>query len=122
MSVWKIKYVVYIHYLPERGEISMEREEPFTSEVAHIWAELAILGGSFVRAEILGAVLAPLNSNVAPVFSKLALHMVQFGPYNWVVHFNGAELTPSQYQTGLTRFGPIFWAKSTTHFTVRKLN
>lgn len=35
-------------------------------------------------AEILGAVLAPLNSKVAPVFSKLTLHMVQFGPYNWV--------------------------------------
>ena len=35
-------------------------------------------------AEILGAVVAPLNSKVAPVFSKLTLHMVQFGPYNWV--------------------------------------
>ena len=34
------------------------------------------------RAEILGAFLAPLNSNVAPVFSKLVLHVVQFGPYN----------------------------------------
>ena len=36
------------------------------------------------RAEILGAVLAPLNFKVAPIFFKFTLHMVQFGPYNWV--------------------------------------
>ena len=57
----------------------MERKEPSTSEVAHIGADLAIFKGVICkRAEILGAVLAPLNSDVAPVFSKLALHMVQF--------------------------------------------
>ena len=63
----------------------MERKEPSTSEVAHFGAELAIFKGVICeRAEILGAFLAALNSNVAPVFSKLALHMVQFSPYNWV--------------------------------------
>lgn len=36
-------------------------------------------------------------------------------PQNWCQkqpHFNGAELTLGQCQTGLTRFGPIFGAKS----------
>ena len=66
-----------------RGQISTERKQPSTSEVAHIGAELAIFKGVICeRAEISGAILAPLNSNVAPVFSKLALLMVQFGPYN----------------------------------------
>ena len=124
MSVWKIKYMVYFHYLTVRGKISMERKEPYTSEVAHIGAELALFKGAICeRAEILGAVLAPINFKVAPVFFKFTLHMVQFGPYNGVdsapklvpkqPHFNGAELTLSEYQTGLTRFGPIFGAKST---------
>ena len=68
-----------------RGEISMDRKELSTSEVAQIGAELATFKGVICgRAEILGAVLAPLNSNEGPVFSKLAFHMVQFGPYNWV--------------------------------------
>ena len=85
MSVWKIKYVVYFHYLNVRGKISMERKEPSTSEVAHIGAELAIFKGVICEtAEILGAFLALLNSNVALVFSKLALHKVKFGPCNWV--------------------------------------
>ena len=38
----------------------------------------------YERPEILEAVLAPINSKVAPLFSKLTLHMVQFSPYNWV--------------------------------------
>ena len=42
MSVWKVKYVVYFHYLTVRGKNSTERKEPSTSEVAHIGAELAI--------------------------------------------------------------------------------
>ena len=63
----------------------MERKEPSTSEVAHIGSELAIFKGVICEtAEILGAFLALLNSNVAPVFSKLALHKVKFGPCNWV--------------------------------------
>ena len=78
-----MKYVVYEHYLTLRGEISIERKEPSTSEVAHIGAELALFKGvTCERVKILGAVLAPANSNVTPVFSKLALHMVQFGSHN----------------------------------------
>ena len=62
MSVWKIKYVVYFHYLTVRGKISMERKEPSTSEVAHIGAELAIFKGVICeRAEISGAILAPFK-------------------------------------------------------------
>ena len=45
MSVWKVKYVVYFHYLTVRGKISMERKEPSTSEVTHVGAELAIFKG-----------------------------------------------------------------------------
>ena len=33
---------------------------------------------------MLGAVLATSNPKVALTFSKLTLHMVQLGPYNWV--------------------------------------
>ena len=48
----------------------MGRKEPSTSEVAHIGAELAIFKGVICEtAEILGAFLALLNSNVALVFS-----------------------------------------------------
>ena len=38
MSVWKIKYVVYFHYLSVRGEIGEEMKEPSTSEVAPHWS------------------------------------------------------------------------------------
>ena len=63
----------------------MERKEPSTSEVAHIGAELALFKGAICeRAEISGAVLAPMNFKVAPVFFKFILHMVQFGTYNGV--------------------------------------
>ena len=59
----------------------MGRKEPSTSAVAHIGAELAIFKGVICEtAEILGAFLALLNSNVALVFSKLALHF----SCNWV--------------------------------------
>ena len=100
-----------------RGETSIERKEPYTSEVAHIGAELALFKGvTCERVKILGAVLAPLNSNVTPVFSKLALHMVQFGSHNKVDL--AQKLVPKTASLGwgrieLTRFGPIFWAKST---------
>ena len=50
-----------------------------------IGAELALFKGVICeRAVISKAVLAPLNSSVAPVISKLTLHVVQFGPNNWV--------------------------------------
>ena len=52
----------YIFIMTVRGEISTERKQPSTSEVAHIGAELAIFNGAVCeRAEILGAILAPLK-------------------------------------------------------------
>ena len=116
--------MVYFHYLTVRGKISMERKEPSTFEVVHIGAELTLFKGAICeRAEILRAVLAPINFKVAPVFSNspftwsnLAPTTGSIQPQNWCQkqpHFNGAELTLSECQTGLTRFGPIFGAKST---------
>ena len=61
----------------------MERKEPSTSEVAHIGAELALFKGAICERAEISGA------------------------------FNGAELTLSEYQTGLTHFGPIFGAKST---------
>ena len=100
-----------------REEISIERKEPSTSEVAHIRAELALFKGvTSERVEILGAVLAPLNSNATPVFSKLVFHMVQFGSHNQVDLAQKLVPKTASLQWGrieLTRFGPTFWAKST---------
>ena len=52
----------YVFIMTVRGEISTERKQPSTSEVAHIGAELAIFKGVVCeRAEILGAILAPFK-------------------------------------------------------------
>ena len=130
MSVWKIKYVVYFHYLNVRGKISMERKEPSTSEVAHIGAELALFKGAICeRAEISGAVLAPINFKVAPVFFKFTLHMVQFGPYNGVnsapklvpktAPFQWGWIDPKQVPNWTHSFWPHFWGQiSSFNFTV----
>ena len=102
----------------------MERKEPSTSEVAHIGAELALFKGAICeRAEILGLFWPLLISkwplyfsNLPFTWSTLAPTTGSIQPQNWCQkqpHFNGAELTLSEYQTGLTRFGPIFGAKST---------
>ena len=73
MSVWKIKYMVYFHYLSVRGEIGKEMKEPSTSEVAPHWSWIGYFLIFFILNWLWGAVFAPLNPNVAPVFSKLAL-------------------------------------------------
>ena len=115
----------------------MERKESSTSKETLIGAELAIFKGVICeRAEIFGAVLAPLNSNVASVFFKLALHMVQFRPYNWVdlaqklvpktAPFQWGRIDPKPVPNWTHSFGPIFWAKSTLFilqcvFHVKKL-
>ena len=125
--MWKIKYVVYFHYDCKRGKSARRGNSPLHLKWPTLELNWQFLMGSFVRGlKFRGPFWHPLNSNVAPVFSKLALLMVQFGPYNWVnlaqkwcqkqPHFNGAELTPSQCQTGLACFGPKklnIWAKST---------
>ena len=130
MSVWKIKYVVYFHYLNVRGKISMERKEPSTSEVAHIGAELALFKGAICeRAEILGAVLAPINFKVAPVFFKFTLHMVQFGPYNGVnsapklvpktAPFQWGQIDPKRVPNWTHSFWPHFGGQiNSFNFTV----
>ena len=79
-----------------------------------------------MRAEILGAVLAPLNSNVAPEFSKLALHMVQFGPYNWVelaqklvpktTPFQWGRIDPKPVPNWTHSFWPHFLGQINTSF------
>ena len=77
---------MYFHYLTvSGGNRPGEKKSPLLLKWLHIGAKLAIFKGVICdKAKILGAVLAPLNSKVAPAFSKLTLHMVQFGPYNWV--------------------------------------
>ena len=102
----------------------MKRKELSTSEVAQIGAELATFKGVICgRAEILGAVLASLNSNEGPVFSKLAFHMVQFGSYNWVdlpqklvpktAPFQWGQIDPKPVPNWTHLFWHHFWAKST---------
>ena len=109
--------MVYFHHFTVRGKISIERKEPSTSEVAHIEAELAPFKGAICeRAEILGAVLAPINFKVAPVFFKFALHVVQCGPYNGVD--SAPKLVPktAPFQWGRIHPKPVpnwtrsFWA------------
>ena len=103
--MWKIKHVVYFHYDCKRGKSARRGNSPLHLKWPTLELNWQFLMGSFVRGlKFRGPFWHPLNSNVAPVFSKLALLMVQFGPYNWVnlaqkwcqkqPHFNGAELTP----------------------------
>ena len=108
----------------------MERKEPSTSEVAHIGAELALFKGAIgERAEISGAVLAPINFKVAPVFFKFTLHMVQFGPYNGVnsapklvpktAPFQWGRIDPKQVPNWTHSFWPHFWGQiNSFNFTV----
>ena len=108
----------------------MERKEPSTSEVAHIGAELALFKGAICeRAEISGAVLAPINFKVAPVFFKFTLHMVQFGPYNGVnsapklvpktAPFQWGRIDPKRVPNWTHSFWPHFWGQiSSFNFTV----
>ena len=108
----------------------MERKEPSTSEVAHIGAELALFKGAICeRAEILGAVLAPINFKVAPVFFKSTLHMVQFGPYNGVdsapklvpktAPFQWGRIDPKRVPNWTHSFWPHFWGQiNSFNFTV----
>ena len=108
----------------------MERKEPSTSEVAHIGAELALFKGAICeRAEILGAVLAPINFKVAPVVFKSTLHMVQFGPYNGVdsapklvpktAPFQWGRIDPKQVPNWTHSFWPHFWGQiNSFNFTV----
>ena len=108
----------------------MERKEPSTSEVAHIGAELALFKGAICeRAEISGAVLAPINFKVAPVFFKFTLHMVQFGPYNGVnsapklvpktAPFQWGRIDPKRVPNWTHSFWPHFWGQiNSFNFTV----
>ena len=94
-----------------------------------IGAELAIFKGVICeRAEILGAISAPLNSNVAQVFSKLAFHMVQFGPYDWVdlaqklvpktTPFQWGRIDPKPVSSWTYSFWPHFWGQiNNFHFS-----
>ena len=69
-----------------------------------------------------GSIILQIDPSHGPIWP---LQLGQFSPQNGCQkqpHFNGAELTLSQLQTGLTRFGPFFRAKSTLHFTVHKRN
>ena len=108
----------------------MKRKEPSTSEVAHIGAELALFKGAICeRAEISGAVLAPINFKVAPVFFKFTLHMVQFGPYNGVnsapklvpktAPFQWGRIDPKRVPNWTHSFWPHFWGQiNPFNFTV----
>ena len=108
----------------------MERKEPSTSEVAHIGAELALFKGAICeRAEILGAVLAPINFKVAPVFFKFTLLVVQFGPYNGVdsapklvpktAPFQWGRIDPKRVPNWTHSFWPHFWGQiNSFNFTV----
>ena len=97
-------------------------KSPLLLNWTHIGAESALFKGAICeRAEILGAVLAPINFKVAPAVFKFTLHVVQFGPYNGVdsapklvpktAPFQWGRIDPRPVP-GLTRFGPIFGAKS----------
>ena len=121
---------MYFHYLTLRGKISIDRKEPSTLEVAHIGAELAIFKGAICeRAEILGAVLAPINFKVAPVFFKFALHVAQCGPYNGVdsapklvpktAPFQWGRIDPKRVPNWTHSFWPHFWGQiNSFNFTV----
>ena len=97
-------------------------KSPLLLNWTHFGAELALFKGAiYERAKILGAVLASINFKVAPVVFKFTLHVVQFGPYNGVdsapklvpktAPFQWGRIDPRPVP-GLTRFGPIFGAKS----------
>ena len=69
-----------------------------------------------------GSSILQIDPSHGPIWP---LQLGQFSPKNGCQKqplFNGAELTLSQWQTGPTRFGPFFGAKSTLHFTVHKRN
>ena len=125
MSVWKIKYVVYFNYLTVRREIGTKRKRAL-----YFWRGLTLelnwsflkgwegwnFGGRFGPFKLqCGFSIFQIGPSHGPIWPS---QLGRFSPKNWCQkqpHFNGAELTPSLYQTGLTRFGPIFGAKATLY-------
>ena len=105
-------------------------KSPLLLNWTHIGAESALFKGAICeRAEILGAVLAPINFKVAPVFFKSTLHMVQFGPYNGVdsapklvpktAPFQWGRIDPKRVPNWTHSFWPHFWGQiSSFNFTV----
>ena len=105
-------------------------KSPLLLNWAHIGAESALFKGAICeRAEILGAVLAPINFKVAPVFFKFALLVVQFGPYNGVdsapklvpktAPFQWGRIDPRLVPNCTHSFWPHFWGQiSSFNFTV----
>ena len=105
-------------------------KSPLLLNWTHIGAESALFKGAICeRAEILGAVLAPINFKVAPVVFKFTLHVVQFGPYNGVdsapklvpktAPFQWGRIDPKQVPNWTHSFWPHFWGQiSSFNFTV----
>ena len=105
-------------------------KSPLLLNWTHIGAESALFKGAICeRAEILGAVLAPINFKVAPVFFKFALHVVQCGPYNGVdsapklvpktAPFQWGRIDPKRVPNWTHSFWPHFWGQiSSFNFTV----
>ena len=108
-------------------------KSPLLLNWTHIGAESALFKGAICeRAEILGAVLAPINFKVAPVVFKFTLHVVQFGPYNGVdsapklvpktAPFQWGRIDPKRVPNWTHSFWPHFWGQiSSFNFTVRML-
>lgn len=105
-------------------------KSPLLLNWTHIGAESALFKGAICeRAEILGAVLAPINFKVAPVVFKFTLHVVQFGPYNGVdsapklvpktAPFQWGRIDPRLVPNWTHSFWPHFWGQiSSFNFTV----
>ena len=105
-------------------------KSPLLLNWTHIGAESALFKGAICeRAEILGAVLAPINFKVAPVVFKFTLHVVQFGPYNGVdsapklvpkiAPFQWGRIDPRLVPNWTQSFWPHFWGQiSSFNFTV----
>ena len=105
-------------------------KSPLLLNWTHIGAESALFKGAICeRAEILGAVLAPINFKVAPAVFKFTLHVVQFGPYNGVdsapklvpktAPFQWGRIDPRLVPNWTHSFWPHFWGQiSSFNFTV----